>query len=102
MRDGASDVLIYHYYKNDGEKDQGILGKNTLSWDGDGWPVVSAAEVAREGGGSTTSEPPTGILPVTGTQIGLISGLGLVTLAAGVLMYLLARRRRIRFASVRE
>ncbi|MGC5051645.1 cell wall anchor protein [Micromonospora sp. DT48] len=38
-----------------------------------------------------------GSLPITGTPIGLIVGVGLVLIVAGALGYLLARRGRIRF-----
>jgi hypothetical protein len=47
-----------------------------------------------------TGEPDGG-LPVTGTAIAPIAGLGIITLGAGVLLYLLTRRRRTRFSSDR-
>lgn len=37
LRDGASDVLFYHYYADNGAS---YLGINLLGWDAAGWPYV--------------------------------------------------------------
>jgi hypothetical protein len=41
----------------------------------------------------------TGILPVTGAGVGLIAGVAVALLAAGALLFVLARRRRVRFTA---
>lgn len=37
LRDGASDVLFYHYYADNGAS---FLGINLIGWDSTGWPYV--------------------------------------------------------------
>jgi hypothetical protein len=49
------------------------------------------------GGGGGDNGDDGGTLPITGAATGLIGGIGALLLAAGVLGYLLAKRRRTRF-----
>ncbi|TCB93567.1 LPXTG cell wall anchor domain-containing protein [Micromonospora zingiberis] len=56
----------------------------------DGFSVVVAA---RRSGGDDGGSGGGGNLPITGSQTGLITGIGLVMLAGGGIMLLLARRR---------
>lgn len=125
LRDGDSDVLVYHYYWDDDQKNTGVLGRNTLEWDADGWPVVSAAEPVPGPGPSEPTPGPTssatagpaagpapsatagpggpgGGLPTTGARIGLMAAFGAVILAAGAALLLITRRRRSRFVSDTE
>jgi arabinan endo-1,5-alpha-L-arabinosidase len=37
LTDGSSDILVYHYYANNGAA---LLGLNTLPFDSAGWPSV--------------------------------------------------------------
>ncbi len=116
MRDGTTDVLVYHYYWNNSVPDMGTLGMNKLEWDADGWPVVSAGEPPSQPqppspappGGSTTPSPSVlntssvsgmggmggGELPVTGNNVVRMVGLGAALLAFGAVLYPVSRRRR--------
>ncbi|NGM12635.1 cell wall anchor protein [Verrucosispora sioxanthis] len=54
-----------------------------------------AVVVAAKGGSGGGDNGDGGGLPVTGVQVGLIGGVGAGVLAAGVAMFLVARRRRV-------
>ncbi|GAA2703815.1 hypothetical protein GCM10010429_10030 [Micromonospora olivasterospora] len=58
----------------------------------DGFAVVLAAKSGGDGGAGGGDGD--GGLPVTGPQAGLIGGIGLAALAAGGMLFLVARRRR--------
>ncbi|MEE6261206.1 hypothetical protein [Plantactinospora sonchi] len=60
----------------------------------DGFAVV-VSDGAGDGGGGGAGEGDGGGLPVTGVQAGLTGGVGLAVVAAGVLMFVASRRRRV-------
>jgi hypothetical protein len=60
---------------------------------------VSPSESKSSAVAGASSSAAAGSLPVTGTSIGIIAGVATLLLGAGVAMFLIARRRRVRFTA---